>query len=681
MTEGSTTENILFDNSNGYEFPNHPFESIGFALSGGGFRAASYGLGVLSMLDAVKTNLQQKQSLLDNVTFFSSASGGTISLMTYLASKRAKMSFKEFFLQLDRKLTGENMLHEALEMLADDGGWEQGGKTRNLINAFALVYHDSLFDFLKPEQRNLGYLMDTPEGERINPEFCFNASEFYTGLSFRFQGSAQGWASNRGGRLGNANIGLNREDTAGSIATMKKMRLGDVLAASSCFPMGFEPIMFPRDFAYKGGPDKDNLRTSLKLDTHSWGNGPQFTVSNNKSKRAKDEKAFADNKEFGLMDGGICDNQGLWSLLEANKRTIAGDSPKTGVVNRFDLMMVSDVTSFYMKPYKSPKPFKAAWAGETPAYYWDLITGIFAKVKKARTKIFVGTVLTASLFCLPLLLEGPSVAGFVLAALGLAIFGLVVLLDRRYEVFIKARPNLEAAFRKKSLEALFTYFRAEDTFTNRTSLKLISHLKTTNIEVLIDMLLVRGQSTVTMVSEVFLKHVRRLIYDQLFRNPAYQYRRLDNPIYRLSYTNAKNRRQPSFEEQGGEDDKSYRERKERFLEEVGQSCKLTDTMQEIAEIAYNADTTLWFTQEEETDSPSNVRRAIIAAGQFTTCYSLLRYALSIKHSRCFKALHAEARTQTEFIISQLKAMMLLFEKDPFFLYLELTNDHKHTNPE
>lgn len=58
-----------------------PFGHIALAFSGGGFRASSFGLGVLSYLPQLQQ--ENQTSLLENVTFISAASGGTIANAMY----------------------------------------------------------------------------------------------------------------------------------------------------------------------------------------------------------------------------------------------------------------------------------------------------------------------------------------------------------------------------------------------------------------------------------------------------------------------------------------------------------------------------------------------------------------------------------------------------------------------
>lgn len=227
--EQPTTKEIVFGYGAKYVYPENPFESIGFALSGGGFRAASYGLGTLSVFDALKVKDQHNQetSLLHKVKFISSASGGSITLLVYAAAIRKGLSFNEFFKHLNTKLTGEKLLQDALNLLADNTYWEDKSKSRNPINAFSKVYHHSLLDFLETEQKNLGFIMgfDAASQPTHLDEFCFNASEFYSGLSFRFQGANKDWADKKGGQFGSSNIIMNWDDKQESIKTLKQLRL------------------------------------------------------------------------------------------------------------------------------------------------------------------------------------------------------------------------------------------------------------------------------------------------------------------------------------------------------------------------------------------------------------------------------------------------------------------------
>ena len=56
---------------------------------------------------------------------------------------------------------------------------------------------------------------------------------------------------------------------------------------------------------------------------------------------------------------------------------------------------------------------------------------------------------------------------------------------------------------------------------------------------------------------------------------------------------------------------------------VAELMKPTVALQQVAELATEMDTSLWFDKNHQQE---NRPAALIATGQFTTCYSLLRYA-------------------------------------------------------
>lgn len=656
-----------------YRYPDAPFESIGFALSGGGFRAATFGLGVLSLLNEIKwTELEKEVRLLEKVRFVSSASGGTITLSVYTAALHHGVPFTDYYRKLNEAMRGEALVEEAMKILNDESQWQEGGKSRNIINAFSRAYHNKLFAFIPEKGRTLGGIMP---GEQNGghpshiEEFCFNSTDFYTGVVFRFQGG-EDWSGNKGGALGNSNIGIDWKKKENAVKALKNIRLSDVLAASSCFPMGFEPIVFPRDFTYPGGPAVKDLKDALVLDTLSWNDKLADPDENLKSPRAKKEKEFAEKKVFGLMDGGIWDNQGLHSLLLANGRgKVEGEDSE--LHNRFDLMMVSDVTSFYMSPYNVPEiKTDKSWMRKSLAGYWQDARGMYKKVNRWMSLgVWIG-VLLAVVCALPLVLEGVSVASIALSALGFLALIVAIIIKSKYRKFLSRKDILRESLEQESLADLVMLHMKEDSFPRRTAVKVVNYLQSVNTGTILQMVNARVQSAAIMIGDIFLKHIRRLIYEQLFTNPRYIYRRLDNMIYKLTYTNNKNRSFPAFEPIEKEDPAAYKGRRDAFRKEVSESCLLSPEMQRIAELAYNTGTTMWFENEQEAADDNN-RKALIATGQFTTCYNLLGYTLGLRHSRHFINLDTKYQQRIDEIIRQLKFLMVEFQKDPYYLYKKL----------
>ncbi|MCT7986734.1 patatin-like phospholipase family protein [Laspinema sp. A4] len=256
--------------------------SFGLALSGGGYRAAAFHLGTLAYLDKIQ--------LLPQLRRLSTVSGGTFTGMKYILSLVEGVPFSQFFRNFYLFLRDENLFQQGLADL-NNGSIRVPSGQRKLILSMANVYADTLLKSPKGSPYTLKAILDSKISVE---EISFNTTEFCTGVAFRFQKSISVHAY-----IGNGNISIPRE-------LAQDIRLADILAASSCFPGGFEPMQFPQDFA--------------------WPNN-------------KIPSAIKDNKQFeslGLMDGGISDNQGIDSLLLADKRK--GTEP-------LGLLIISDVDS------------------------------------------------------------------------------------------------------------------------------------------------------------------------------------------------------------------------------------------------------------------------------------------------------------------------------------------------
>jgi predicted acylesterase/phospholipase RssA len=186
----------------------HSFDRIALSLSGGGYRATAFHLGVLALLD--------RTGLLPNVRALSTASGGTIAGAFYAQCAARGVPFDSFARELYGFLRDVDVVDAALAKPA-------GGK---LITAAADVYA-TLIDATLEEIRTAGGPL---------AEISFNATDLANGLLFRFLKTI---SPRR--RSGHARARV-PDEVAGAV------RLADVVAASSCFPAAFEPIVFPDDF-------------------------------------------------------------------------------------------------------------------------------------------------------------------------------------------------------------------------------------------------------------------------------------------------------------------------------------------------------------------------------------------------------------------------------------------------
>lgn len=302
--------------------------TIGASFSGGGFRAAAFTFGCLDMLHRAQLG---PRSLLSNIAFSSSTSGGSIAMAFHAVRAYKGMPFPAILAELRTAITGEQLLAEAMRILQDDTAWKAyPAKTRNLINAFAIVYDQKLF------ARSRAGLFNTPPVTPHIPRYCFNTTELNHGMSFRFDLSGE---ERQVTEVGNwyQHFGTDAK------AALDHVRLADIAAASSCFPGGFEPLLFPQDFQEL--PADDPLQHALVDEV-----GRPLPPG---------------AQPFGLLDGGVVDNQGLYALkVEAGRREArrraAGEQFLPRDAEPFDLLISCDVSSFYVDAF-SPPSAAGAW--------------------------------------------------------------------------------------------------------------------------------------------------------------------------------------------------------------------------------------------------------------------------------------------------------------------------------
>jgi hypothetical protein len=167
----------------------------------------------------------------------------------------------------------------------------------------------------------------------------------------------------------------------------------------------------------------------------------------------------------------------------------------------------------------------------------------------------------------------------------------------------------------------------------------ISSLKFSEMQ---NMVMDRLTSVRTMVSEVFLKQIRKLNYNLLFEDFFWANRRIGVVIGDLS--------KESVFEMG--------------RTEISPSKELLDRCQE----AQSMGTTLWFDDKEKEEA---VLDDLIIAGQATTCFSLLKYISQIVVNPQFLDLPLEEKTRVRLLE---KSCMDLFEAlnaDPDYLLEKL----------
>jgi predicted acylesterase/phospholipase RssA len=555
-----------------------PFGRIAICCSGGGYRAATFHLGALSYLN--KLNFEN-QPLLENVKAISTVSGGTITGVVYALQRQQGKSFDEIYDFIVDKLRRVDLVRMGLAKLNEGASWDNPHKRKNLINAFAEIY-DTEF--------TLGETFDVFENmHRCHlEEVMFNATDFRTGVIFRFQS---------GGRFGNYHQSVKR-------SVWEEVKLADVIAASSCFTGGFEPIEWPRDFIHSESLD---LAEEAPL-MHS----------------------------VGLMDGGIYDNQGLDSILLAENR-VATDP--------YDLIIVSDVTSPYMNPFKFLED-----KGNTGWRKWNY-AGVRSKVTRGYSRIKWGLLTLLIVSAIYLLIEGSdSLISGIMLSLGILALALLLTIQ-------KIRKKIE-----NYLLDVKTYLEkelADDIPLDDLKSLQFSKIPFKNLEPLI---VDRIKSLITLVSEVFLKTVRRLVYGRLYLSEDHQFRRVSNLIRELTREDfevkrERNRKEPDY-----------------FQNIPGCDPILLGTydqvigpkLQEVAETAAGFGTTLWFTQTEKL---GDILNTLIACGQASMCFNLMKYLVELRFTpdNGYSDLPVEKKLEIENLWYQCLEDWKRFKGEPSFL--------------
>lgn len=611
-----------------------PFKHIALAVSGGGYRAAAYGLGTFSYLQHVPYQKNDTKTLLENVTYISSASGGTITSTLYALHVSQGKSFNQFYTKLFGELNDTLLVKRALEILNSASPWKnQQGKSRNIINSFALAYNELLF-----ESTLVKDLKANPESHI--DEVCFNSTELYNGLLFR-QAIKMKEDSGTGDQeqflYGNFNLNLQHE-------TAEKLYLSDLLAASSCFPGGFEPLVFPRDFTSKNTSKRDLLDgLKVELDEIKWDElykiYGEYAVTTLYASMPQPVNATAfiaqviqlpiqDSFKFCLMDGGITDNQGVESMVQANRRRVANCSD----FKPFDLMLVCDVDSHYIPAYQLPEQSSSKWPTIKGLKTLLFITFLLGAAGSA----FIGFFTCAKTFTEGVLL----LLSFIVAAVSGLTFLYINKLKKKIEGQVNGSGiNLDEIFSEKIRTLLFHFF---------------GRLPFSKLKFLIT---VRLTSLIMLSSNVFMSRIRYLLYDQLFNqgNLKRTGRVKANHIYDLSFSNDKNR----------------------FGRYTNKLVPSPD-MQTIAEYSMHMPTTLWFSKDGST---KKMQAAIIACGQFTTCFNLLDYIEKLKKSFDKKpCIYSTLSEDQKKIVDEMQVLLekdfLLFQTNPFWLYNKLGKDYK-----
>ncbi|NBP67426.1 MAG: patatin-like phospholipase family protein [Cytophagia bacterium] len=492
--------------------PKNPLSKIALSCSGGGYRAASFHLGAMAYLNKLKF---QGKPLLENVKLISTVSGGTITGAVYALMKQDGKSFEEIYKFLLTNLRHLDLVKSGIEKLDPAKALNNPYKRKNLINAFAELYDQHFTSGATFEKfNNMRSHLDA---------VVFNSTEFNNGINFRFRNKDTGFFGNHEIRI--------------EPAAAQEVKVADAVAASACFPGGFEPMIWPHDFIHEQSP---NLKDLIKK------NG----------------------KGIGIMDGGIYDNQGIQSILLYERKF---DEPY------FDLIIISDVASPDMKSFQAfaEKPKEGIRALS--------LSSLKEKVSKInKTLTFSLIAVSLLLFAAPLFWQYTNtfLTGLML---GLALAPLLVLIFK-WIVMAKVKEAFNSVT-QRTQNMIPVYYRS------RLAGLKIETLSVHRIEPLV---FDRLNSLVTLLMDVFLKVVRRLNYSDLYNDKKFTYRRVSNLIKELTEDNfTETQARTKNEGVDKADVKSKSILKGTYDEVVGSKIKA------VAQEASSFGTTLWFTEDHQ----------------------------------------------------------------------------------
>lgn len=536
---------------------------IALALSGGGYRAAVYHIGVMSYLN--KLQFGDSTTLLDYVNILTGVSGGALTALYYACIELAAENRAHAFRDLYSKIVTTNV-----GSLASDRFSKEAVKGKDMIEILADVYEEAFLTGLKFET-----ILEGVQNSHLH-HVTVNATDFSNGLPFRFQATkalndrnddfSYGW-------IGNFDHRIDRE-------VASQLRLSDILAASSCFPIAFEPILYPKHFV---------LPTEVKREI--------------------------EGQTFGMMDGGMIDNQGIDSVLKADEQM-----QKSG--EQIDLVIISDVSSLKMDGYlpsKKPMPQNSIWS---------------------RCKRFIGrSVNTVSniqwtlkiIACTFIILGYVSynynwncwafIVGFVLSSL-ISLY----LIDKFIE-WVNGKISSQMND--------FTQFNVHTEVVKKVRFGAIKRF-----------FLNRVRSAYVMANGAMMGHIRRKNVSEMYEG-VWRDRTILNPLYCL------------------EDQGTWVRSMLKYQLPTGYKPSLP--IIENSTLANSMGTTLWFSKEH---IANGMPEAILCSGQYTTCWNLMKYIEKTKEAP------TEASRFLSVLEVQLKRDWVRFCENPKFLSnLVIMNNH------
>ena len=573
----------------------HSLGSIGLSLSGGGGRAVGFHLGILAYLDRV--------DLLKDVSILSSVSGGSVIAAKYaLTLKTAPeeeplhQTFRRFYDEFFGFCMHANLVGRVFKKLGDPSGRHSSRKSRRrkAVLAVADIYDES-------ENYMNGARFEVFWGPReIHiQELIINTTEFKTGLSFSFH------RSTKRRRSGNRFVPLPE-------SWARKARLADIVAASSCIPIGMEPIFFPQDFRWP--EDEPKLRGEIEgyIAYHCGGDMQGNRV-----------------KSVSLMDGGVYDNQGTDSLAIALADQSQADLKRADmiaarfvrtydeipIVASLGVLIISDTPLLNDNIYPAPAeddPARVGADGRLTLGHLNMITKTFVALAllmifmNARTAVgqiesFVSVVPTIPAEFNQGVWEGlrsileaiyATIRDFVGAGMpiivGLSLLVVVRGIRSKVIAFLLQLPESDPV-EKAKLDEKLAQGGLGWLARRRVARRRWKSLRGLRVGALMEMMSLRLSSTWAMTSTIFLNRIRSLVYSLMENRKDIKDRLIKTEIFDIvEQENKTSRHEPSAQ------------------------------MLAVAQRASSMETALWYDDDDQL-------KDLVACGQFTLCYNLLEH--------------------------------------------------------
>ena len=169
-------------------------------------------------------------------------------------------------------------------------------------------------------------------------------------------------------------------------------------------------------------------------------------------------------------------------------------------------------------------------------------------------------------------------------------------------------------------------------------LKRLFHIDKLKFATLNNLLINRRNSVMKMMTKVFIKQMRWFSFERVYGDPSWKLRLIMNAVFELAENEVDKRRE-----------------KHPYLNP--ELLNPGHEIMRVSEKSLKMGTTLWFTPEE-LKGHKNMPNTIIACGQFTICFNLLKYYEKFLYHPKYKSDYEKYSPETKEELTQLYAQLM-----------------------